>query len=162
MTRYSYSSTSSASGHPADHIFYSRNMSFAQEVLPMTGGYGLGRAIVKWMTDRGARYLTLPSRSGPSASPTALQVINELRAQGVTVVAPQCEASLAESLSSLFQTCTNDLRMSPVRGCPNAAVVQQDAVFSNMTHAQKDLAVRTKVQTSWNLHQLLVSPSSSS
>ncbi|KAK4212160.1 hypothetical protein QBC37DRAFT_288666 [Rhypophila decipiens] len=120
----------------------------------VVGGLGgLGRAILRWMAERGARHLIVPSRSGPT-SPAASQVISELQAQGVSVMAPRCDASSSASLSSLLKTCSEN-GMPPIRGCINAAMVLQDAVFSNMTHAQWNLAVKTKVQTSWNLHQLL-------
>ncbi|KAI0412699.1 KR domain-containing protein [Xylaria grammica] len=45
--------------------------------------------------------------------------------------------------------------MPPVKGCINAAMVLQDAVFDNMTHAQWDLTVRSKVLTSLNLDKAL-------
>jgi hypothetical protein len=45
--------------------------------------------------------------------------------------------------------------MPPIKGCINASMVLQDAIFENMTFAQWDLTVRSKVQTSWNLHRLL-------
>ncbi|OTB01369.1 hypothetical protein M426DRAFT_64177 [Hypoxylon sp. CI-4A] len=45
--------------------------------------------------------------------------------------------------------------MPPIKGCINAAMVLQDAIFENMTHAQWDLTIRSKVHTSWNLHRLL-------
>ncbi|KAJ5704231.1 Acyl transferase/acyl hydrolase/lysophospholipase [Penicillium malachiteum] len=46
--------------------------------------------------------------------------------------------------------------MPPIKGCINAAMVLQDGIFQeNMTFAKWDLAMRSKVKTSWNLHQLL-------
>lgn len=46
--------------------------------------------------------------------------------------------------------------MPPIRGCINAAMVLQDGIFQeNMTYGKWDLTMRSKVQTSWNLHQLL-------
>ncbi|KAK6697622.1 hypothetical protein SNK04_013875 [Fusarium graminearum] len=46
--------------------------------------------------------------------------------------------------------------MPPIKGCINAAMVLQDAIFqSNMTFQQWDLTIRSKVDTSKNLHELL-------
>ncbi|KAL2017344.1 hypothetical protein VTK56DRAFT_2267 [Thermocarpiscus australiensis] len=46
--------------------------------------------------------------------------------------------------------------MPPIRGCINAAMVLQDAIFQgSMTFSQWDLAIRSKVQSSYNLHRLL-------
>ncbi|KAI0906291.1 KR domain-containing protein [Ustulina deusta] len=45
--------------------------------------------------------------------------------------------------------------MPPIKGCINAAMLLQDAVFENMTHSQWQRTIRSKVGTSWNLHQSL-------
>ncbi|KAL7955302.1 KR domain-containing protein [Trichoderma compactum] len=46
--------------------------------------------------------------------------------------------------------------MPPIKGCINAAMALQDAVFqSSMTFEQWNLTMRPKVQTSWNLHRFL-------
>ncbi|KAI5917692.1 hypothetical protein F4810DRAFT_640865 [Camillea tinctor] len=115
------------------------------------GSGGLGRAIMKWMAGRGAKHLIVPSRSGPTSK--AEEVISELRQQGVEIVAPKCDVSSAESLANVLEHCART--MPPIRGCINAAMVLQDAIFDNMTHAQWTLTIRSKVQTSWNLHRLL-------
>jgi acyl carrier protein len=47
--------------------------------------------------------------------------------------------------------------MPPVKGCINASMALQDALFDKMTHEQWSLAVASKVSTSWNLHTLLPS-----
>ncbi|KAI0913625.1 KR domain-containing protein [Ustulina deusta] len=86
------------------------------------------------MAKKGARNLILLSRSGAASKETA-QVVVELQEQGIHV------AALAG--------------MPPIKGCINAAMVLQDAVFDNMTHAQWHLTVRSKVQTSLNLNKAL-------
>jgi acyl carrier protein len=46
--------------------------------------------------------------------------------------------------------------MPPIKGCINAAMVLQDAIFqTNMTFKQWDLTIRSKINTSRNLHELL-------
>jgi acyl carrier protein len=45
--------------------------------------------------------------------------------------------------------------MPPIKGCINAAMVLQDAMFENMAHAQWELTINSKVHTTWNLHNLL-------
>ncbi|KAL1865498.1 Type I Iterative PKS [Diaporthe australafricana] len=136
---------------------------FTQEHRPWTfdenascliagGSGGLGRAILNWMADRGAKHLIVPSRSGAS-SKAAADMIAQLQARGVTVVAPQCDVSDAASLGSLLDECSDTL--PPIKGCINGAMVLQDAIMANMTFAQWDLTMKSKVQTSWNLHRLL-------
>ncbi|KAI1738681.1 hypothetical protein F4680DRAFT_459720 [Xylaria scruposa] len=120
----------------------------------IAGGFGgLGRAIIKWMVDRGARHLIILSRSGP-VSESAAELVSRLTCQGVMVFAPKCDASSATSLAEILQRCKAQ-GMPPIKGCINAAMVLQDAVFENMTHAQWQLTVDSKIQSSWNLHDML-------
>ncbi|KAI5859540.1 hypothetical protein GGS23DRAFT_584878 [Durotheca rogersii] len=116
------------------------------------GSGGLGRAIMKWMADRGAKHIIAPSRSGAS-SKAAVDVIAELTARGVNIVAPKCDVSSVESLAKVLADCA--ATMPPVKGCINGAMVLQDAVFENMTHAQWDLTIKSKVWSSVNLDRLL-------
>lgn len=107
---------------------------------------------MKWMADRGARYLIVPSRSGAS-SKAAVDIVAELKARGVCIVVPKCDVASESAVSSLLDECART--MPPIKGCINAALVLQDAMFENMTLAQWDLAVKAKVDTAWNLHRLL-------
>lgn len=119
----------------------------------IAGGFGgIGRAILTWMADRGAKHLIVPSRSGAS-SKAALDTMTELQARGVNIVAPRCDVSSEHCLSALLSSCA--ATMPPVKGCINAALVLADSLFENMTLAQWDVAVRAKVHTAWNLHKLL-------
>ncbi|KAI1499235.1 hypothetical protein F5X99DRAFT_390720 [Biscogniauxia marginata] len=115
------------------------------------GSGGLGRAIMKWMASRGVKHLIVPSRSGPTAK--AAEVVAELTRQGIEIVAPKCDVSSAESLAAVLEDCARF--MPPIKGCINAAMVLQDAIFDNMTHAQWALTISSKMKTSWNLHHLL-------
>ncbi|KAI1749493.1 hypothetical protein F4782DRAFT_533452 [Xylaria castorea] len=120
----------------------------------IAGGFGgLGRAIIKWMIDRGAKHLIILSRSGP-VSEAAAELVSRLTSQGVMVFAPKCDASSTTSLAEVLQKC-KARDMPPIIGCINAAMVLQDAVFENMTHAQWALTINSKVQSSWNLHNML-------
>ncbi|KAI0840502.1 hypothetical protein F5Y06DRAFT_294490 [Hypoxylon sp. FL0890] len=120
----------------------------------IAGGLGgLGRAIVKWMADKGARYFILPSRSGlSSSSKAAYEAVSELQERGVIVVAPKCDVSSASSLSAVVEECAPT--MPEIKGCINASMVLQDAVFENMSYTQWTSSLRSKVDTSWTLHSL--------
>lgn len=115
---------------------------------------GLGRAVAIWMASKGAKYLILPSRSGPQKRPEALQTVLNLEQQGVKIVTPICDMSSTTAAAEMLQQCAR-IGMPPIKGCINAAMVLQDAVFDNMSHAQWDLTVRSKARTSWALHQML-------
>ncbi|PQE06756.1 polyketide synthase protein [Rutstroemia sp. NJR-2017a BBW] len=119
----------------------------------VAGGFGgIGRAILRWMADRGARNLIVPSTSGPS-SQAALDVVSELERRGVRVITKICNAASTSDLTALLQDCATS--MPPIKGCINSAMVLQDSIFENMTYAQWTKTIRSKVNTSWNLHELL-------
>lgn len=73
--------------------------------------------------------------------------------QGVRVATPRCDVSSESSLKSVLDECAKT--MPPIRGCINAAMVLQDAIFDNMTHTQWTQTINSKVATSWNLHKCL-------
>ncbi|KAI0100989.1 fatty acid synthase S-acetyltransferase [Nemania sp. FL0031] len=123
----------------------------------VAGGLGgLGRPIIRWMADRGAKYLIILSRSGP-ASQTAVKLVEELRARGLRVSTPRCDVSSVTQLSAALDNAliNSTPAWPPIKGCINATMVLQDSIFENMTHAQWSTSIRSKVDTSWNLHQLL-------
>lgn len=106
------------------------------------------------MAERGAKHLIVPSRSG-ATSKAAVSLVAELSALGVEVFAPKCDVSSEQDLAELLSECTRR-GMPPIKGCINAAMVLQDAIFQDsMTFAQWELTMRSKVQTSRNLHRLL-------
>ncbi|KAH9897410.1 fatty acid synthase S-acetyltransferase [Xylariomycetidae sp. FL2044] len=118
----------------------------------IAGGLGgVGRTISRWMAGKGARHLILPSRSGPS-SRAAAEMVSELERQGVKVAAPHCDISQLESISELLKESVDT--MPPIKGCINASMALQDAVFDNMKYEQWKLTIQSKADTSWNLHRL--------
>lgn len=136
-------------GHEKLDWTFDRNASY----LIVGGTGGLGRGIMQWMADRGAKHLIVLSRSGPT-SMAAAQKIAELTARGVKIFAPKCDASSEASFRQVLEDC--QLTMPAIRGCINASMVLQDAIFQDsMTFEQWELTMRSKVQTSWNLHLLL-------
>ncbi|KAI0848452.1 polyketide synthase PksD [Daldinia vernicosa] len=119
----------------------------------VVGGLGgIGRLILKWMAKKGARNLIVPSRSGATSKP-ATSIITELTEQGVRISTPRCDVSVADSFSRALEE--HRKTMPPIRGCINAAMVLNDSIFENLTHTQWEQTIRSKVQTSWNLHALL-------
>ncbi|KAK9419296.1 putative Polyketide synthase [Seiridium unicorne] len=114
---------------------------------------GLGRRIIRWMADRGAKHLILPSRSG-ATSQAATNVVSELREDGVRVLAPRCNGAVADELSATLNAAYSE-GFPPVRGCINSCMDLQDSVFENMTYAQWTRSITSKVDTSWTLHQVL-------
>ncbi|KAI0156515.1 polyketide synthase PksD [Xylariaceae sp. FL1272] len=132
----------------------SKHWRFAEDATYLVAGGlgGIGRSLLKWMALRGARYLLVPSRSGPNSAKT-IATITELEAIGVKVAAPKCDVSDLESLSQVLAECGRT--MPRVRGCINATMELNDTVFDNMSYSQWNRTTSSKVAASWNLHLAL-------
>ena len=88
----------------------------------VAGGLGgIGRSILRWMAEKGAKYLIVPSRSGTAHKSDAAKLVEELAQQGVTVSTPKCDVSVAQDLSRLFEECNKT--QPSIKGCINAAMV---------------------------------------
>jgi len=91
----------------------------------VAGGLGgIGRVLLAWMVDRGARHLVVPSRSGPNSSKAARDVISGLRSKGATVLTPCCDVSSKPRVEEMLEEC-RARGMPPIKGCINAAMVLQ-------------------------------------
>lgn len=120
----------------------------------IAGGLGgVCRAILEWMAGKGAKNLIVPSRSG-ATSAAAIEVVSRLRDKGVNIHVPKCDVGDAVALSDMLDGCARD-GLPPIKGCINAAMVLQDAIFGNMSHAQWELTIKSKALTSRNLHEPL-------
>jgi hypothetical protein len=74
------------------------------------------------MMRQGVKNLILPSRSGPKSA-AATDLLDELRHHGVNAVAPICDVSSLDSLSSMLEECA--ISMPPIKGCINACMTLQ-------------------------------------
>lgn len=86
----------------------------------IAGGLGgIGRRTARWMANRGARYLILLSRTGPT-NDEARELVEDLIQQGVHVETPLCNiadfSSLRRTLIMLQKT------MPPIKGCIQSAM----------------------------------------
>lgn len=74
------------------------------------------------MVQKGARHLIVPSRSG-MVNDAAIEAVNELSQQGVTIVTPACDVSSLDLISQAIEKYSKS--MSQIRGCINATMVLQ-------------------------------------
>ncbi len=119
----------------------------------LAGGLGgLGRSIAQWMVDRGAKSIILLSRSG-AQKPEAIQAVDEMAAEGVTVTVFACDVADRSRLEAVIEECTKTL--PPIRGVIQAAMNLRDAVFENMSAEDWTASLRPKVQGSRYLHECL-------
>lgn len=116
---------------------------------------GLGRSIVRFMSDRGARNLVVWSRSGPNnLSPEAKALIDELAAKSVRVQTVTCDVSNREQVMRAMQNASSD---RTVRGVLHFAVSYQDVSFDKMTAEMFHEGMAAKALGTKNLHEATAS-----
>jgi len=117
----------------------------------ITGGLGgLGLETARWLVARGARHLVLSGRRAPSDD--AVEVINELRAQGAQVWAQQVDAGDHAAMAAVLDNMMRSL--PPLRGVVHAAGALDDAVLQRQDWARFQAVLRGKAHGAWVLHEL--------
>ena len=87
----------------------------------IAGGLGgIGRSIIKWIVEVGARHLIVLSRSGLVTS-AARSLIAEVEAMGVEIVAPRCDITDAAFLKKTLEELSE--RMPAIKGFIQAAML---------------------------------------
>lgn len=123
----------------------------AERTYLITGGLGgLGLEVARWMVERGARYLVLASRKGPSGD--AMNLIRDLEKSGVQVVVATADVSDQEQLKEILGTIRES--MPPLRGIFHLAGVLADGVLLQQDMERFARVMDPKVKGGWNLHVL--------
>lgn len=123
------------------------------------------------MVSRGAQNLILLSRSGPRTE-VARQMIRELEEKNIHVYVPSCDVSNRSALEGTLCECSR--AMPPIKGCIQASAalkvsmaykynlrlvvltqICQDVMYTDMSWEDWKIAIKPKVEGSWNLHNLL-------
>ncbi|KAL8753206.1 MAG: hypothetical protein Q9184_005490 [Pyrenodesmia sp. 2 TL-2023] len=113
----------------------------------LAGGLGaLGLNIADMMVEHGAMHLVFLSRSGGSKNEEDLE---SFRRRGVQAEAFKCDVTDATSVKGVFDRLRSEGRM--VKGMVQCAMVLEDAIFDNMTHAKWSRAFLPKTHGSRNL-----------
>ncbi|PNP48840.1 hypothetical protein THARTR1_10285 [Trichoderma harzianum] len=119
----------------------------------IVGGLGgLGKQIISWMADRGAKNIVTISRSG-QLDTTAQSLIAKLKETGVFVSVKRCDITSDIQVQQIVQDILSE--MPPIRGVIQSAMVLQDSLFDKMTYEQWMGAIDPKVKGSWILHTQL-------
>ena len=120
----------------------------------ITGGFGgLGRSIVKWMTDRGARDFVVLSRRGVS-SPEAQSLVDTVTTRGIRVRTVACDVSKREQVVDAIQEASSD---RAVKGVVHAALSLSDLSFDKLTMENWRDGIAAKTQGTINLHDATAS-----
>jgi NAD(P)-dependent dehydrogenase (short-subunit alcohol dehydrogenase family)/acyl carrier protein len=117
----------------------------------IVGGLGgLGRAILQWMVDRGARNVTVWSRSGvPHAH--AGRMVEQLSARGVRITSTKCDITSETAVNEAMQALLTPSSL-PIKGILHTAVTFSDTTFALLSHEQWALGLSAKVSGTKNLH----------
>ncbi|KAI1827695.1 hypothetical protein F4861DRAFT_492206 [Xylaria intraflava] len=118
--------------------------------LVVGGLGGIGRTIVTWLAERGARHVLLVSRNAESHV-DAPQLRQEVLDLGCDLRIRNCDVAIESSLNALLKNCTGN--MPPIKGVIHAAMLLQDTVLERMTYEQWSRGVSPKVAGAWNIHK---------
>ncbi|KAM0233339.1 hypothetical protein ACHAP5_010426 [Fusarium lateritium] len=120
--------------------------------LVVGGLGGLGKRLVDWTAEKGARHIVIFSRTGKPDSDTQ-NFLDKLTSMGVNVRVQKCDVSSEESLAQALATIKET--MPPIRGLFQAAMVLHDILLEDMAVEQWCKVTAPKIQGTWNLHKLL-------
>ncbi|RYP56895.1 hypothetical protein DL771_011537 [Monosporascus sp. 5C6A] len=122
----------------------------------ITGGLsGLGRSIIRWMCDRGARDFVILSRRGKSgAGKEVLDLIDSLAARDISLQPVACDVSNQEQVMSVIKDASSDRQ---VRGVLHFAVSYEDISFDKMSAERLREGMAAKVHGTKNLHEATAS-----
>ncbi|KAF2839930.1 ketoacyl-synt-domain-containing protein [Patellaria atrata CBS 101060] len=122
----------------------------------LAGGLGaLGLDIANMMIDNGAGHLVFLSRSGGSKNEKEL---TDFRSRGVKADAFKCDVNDSQSVANVFEQLRSEGCV--VKGLVQCAMVLEDTIFDNMTHAKWSRAILPKTHGSRNLLAHLSPPDS--
>lgn len=94
----------------------------ANATYAVVGGFGgLGRAVVQWMADHGARNIVALSRSG-AKDQQSLAFIQEMNERGIKVIGKACDVARREQIEGLVGEL-EVAGMPPIRGVIQSAMV---------------------------------------
>jgi acyl transferase domain-containing protein/NADPH:quinone reductase-like Zn-dependent oxidoreductase len=117
----------------------------------LVGGLGgVGRSIASWFVRNGAKSLAFISRSGRSEQHD--DFCRELEAMGCKVQVFQGSVADAKDVKRAVADAS-----PPIRGVVNLSMALQDRAIDNMSYEDWYMAIRPKVDGTWNLHHALSS-----
>jgi acyl transferase domain-containing protein/thioesterase domain-containing protein/acyl carrier protein len=118
----------------------------------IAGGTGDGGRLIArhLVAEHGARHLLLASRRGPEA-PGAAELEAELAELGAEVSVVACDSADRDQLGAVIGSIPAG---HPLGAVIHAAGVFEDGLLGNLDPAQLERAMRPKLDTAWNLHEL--------
>lgn len=121
-------------------------------VYIVAGGLsGLGFETVKFISQRGGKYVVILSRSKPS--PDVEQEIDNVEKQCRNcITAMECDVSVSESVNKVVSAIGQKFPGCPIRGVFHSAVVLHDGLIETLDLSLYEKVFRPKVNGVLNLH----------
>ncbi|KAH7256097.1 hypothetical protein BKA59DRAFT_389484 [Fusarium tricinctum] len=117
----------------------------------VVGGFGgLGRAIILWMVERGARSFIVFSRRGVR-TPEARILVRDLAARGIHLDVVPCDVSSQGEVEEAFKKVSE--ASHPIKGVIHAALFLSDLSFDKLTAAKWEKGIEAKTLGTINLHK---------
>ncbi|MBF5010960.1 type I polyketide synthase [Burkholderia pseudomultivorans] len=120
--------------------------------LVVGGTGGLGFASARWMVERGARRLTLASRSGALAGAARDEVERWRDTLGVAVDVVSCDVTDAAAVEAMIAAIARRDDV-PLKGVLHSAMSIDDGLVRNLDDARMAAVLAPKVAGAWNLHR---------
>ncbi|KAI1146902.1 hypothetical protein F4825DRAFT_456023 [Nemania diffusa] len=115
---------------------------------------GLGRSMVRWMAERGARHLALLSRRDVSRVPGASDFVDSLSSRGVYTECFACDVTQKDQVINIMKQIST--RRS-IKGVVHAAVSYVDLSFDKLSPETWAKGLSAKVHGTKNLHEATLS-----
>ncbi|KVN96271.1 beta-ketoacyl synthase [Burkholderia ubonensis] len=119
--------------------------------LVVGGTGGLGFASVRWMVERGARHVSLASRSGVLAGAALDESVRWRDTLGVTVDVVACDVTDEAAVDAMVAAIA--ARGTPLKGVLHSAMSIDDGLVRNLDDARFAAVLAPKVAGAWNLHR---------
>ena len=117
----------------------------------ITGAFGgFGKVLAQWLVDGGARHLVLTSRNG-AASSDAEELVQRLRARGITVRVVQADIGSSDDVERLIAEIRSAGR--PLKGLFHLAMLIDDAPLVSLTRERIRNVMAPKAHGAWLLHE---------
>ncbi|KAH7135959.1 hypothetical protein B0J11DRAFT_611808 [Dendryphion nanum] len=114
---------------------------------------GLGRAMLRWFVERGARYFTILSRSGSKGSDAQI-TIRELEAAGARLTLKAVDVTSETQVDMAIGEVACE---RPVKGILHAAAGFDTQAFQTMPYEEWRAGLAAKVEGTANLHKASIS-----
>lgn len=123
-----------------------------QAVYIVAGGLsGLGFETVKFISQRGGKYIVILSRSKPN--PDVQHEIHDVEKQCENlIISAECDVSVFESVCNVIDSIKHKFPNCPIRGVFHSAVVLDDGLIESLNRSRYEKVFKPKVNGALNLH----------